>query len=132
MLNWVRRCYKGMINVLFFVLIFVWAILGGGICYSMVGEEYAALGVFAGLVIGFFVNVFLFGMLATFIDIADSNEQILNILRKDAKTDISVSYTTDYSAEIEKFQNLYKQGVLTEEEFKAKEKQLLAKSKGGI
>lgn len=79
MLSFLKDALRGIIVVAFFLGLIGFAILGWNF-------SEGPLGIILGIVIGFVVQTLFYGVTATIIDIADTNEEILEALKNNGTT----------------------------------------------
>ena len=80
MVKWLKDCFSGMISVLFVLNVIGFAV--GGTIFGVTSGSMMMLfvGIFGGLLVGLVVGVATFGFLATIVNIAENQEEILRIL----------------------------------------------------
>jgi len=86
LMGWLKNGFKTTVSVCFFILLILFAV-GGAVLGSVIGENTgtSGLGFFGfiiGLFIGWIVDIVAFGFCATIIHISNTNEKILEELRK--------------------------------------------------
>ena len=81
MLGFIKALYRHYFNIILWINLIVWVIVGGiiGNTSNSYGDNYVIIGVVIGIVIGFISNVIFGGFIATILNI-DKNLEEQNVL----------------------------------------------------
>lgn len=114
MINWLREKFKTSLSALFVLVVIFNGIFGAVLGYIIapIFDGNADFGIFIGLVIGALIGImsgiFAFGLGATIIHIADTNDLIL---KKLCATDSEISNEPDTTTESESTENTVKEEI---------------------
>lgn len=95
MIDWIKEKFSSVLSVCFVLYIVLIAIVCGVFGFQIDPFTGTALGLLIGTVVGILSGIFIFGLCATIISIAQSNDFILEYLRdisKKTKTKIKFHY----------------------------------------
>ncbi|SCY69616.1 hypothetical protein SAMN02910292_02547 [Lachnospiraceae bacterium XBB2008] len=99
MIIWLKKGFKSIISLLFVCFVLSFAIAGGVVGAAINGAGTALVGLTIGILLGVFFGVIVFGLIATILSIAETQEQILSVLQGgDNKTGTNIG---EESVEIE-------------------------------
>lgn len=99
MISWLKKSFEGLISVLF-VFFVIFSTIIGGIVFK---DLSVVVGIIIGLIVGFLSGISTFGFIAVVIDIANTNNEILTVLKKNQVVDSSiVNETSNQNPELAK------------------------------
>ena len=83
MLNFVRKAFRGGLEVILWINLIAW-IIGGGVAGNFLGgyyDDYTVLGIFCGIIVGIVSNIMMGGFIATILNIDKNLEEQTVLLR---------------------------------------------------
>ena len=78
MISWLKESFEGLLSVLF-VFFVIFSTIIGGIVFK---DLSVVVGIIIGLIVGYLSGISTFGFIAVVIDIANTNNEILTVLKK--------------------------------------------------